>query len=467
VHLVCAERAVLEAVGLQNLVVAEVEGALHLCNAALHGVVAVAATGLAPHEVRDEGPAVVAVAAGVVLGHHGLVALHQDDPVAVQVVLVLQEHLGRPPRLLCEQQVDERALVVGLERGPPGERGREHLPGLHAHRALGTHGSPSVQQIQRPLTVPEQEAARVEPHPALLRVDHLVEAVQHHVHVAVLGHGELEHHVREHGVGVHPPQPLHLRVRQHELAQQRQLGPEPSHLVVQVRHVVEDVDVMHPAVVQLVLQALEQKVVAHGIIARLRLRPRHQQDPVPAAAVGSHAGVPLQPQRALRVPVADRSAQRVRDATRVRLWIPLVLLLARVAEHTSRLARALGLHTMTYRVRRPTVRPCKTAGANRPPQDQHRDEPAQDGHSKIVHRLLQLPTFGDGPFCGVRRQHRPRVPIHRASPGENVFLDAMIFFHSFPPCLNSIPSKSLPNPSPRMPTILPTLFPFISILITK
>lgn len=98
-HLVGAERAVLEAVVLQNLVVTEVEGSLHLLDARLCFVVRTkTATRLAPHEMRHEGPGIIPLAR-VVLGHYLLVALHQDDPVAVQVVLILQKHLA-PPLLL-------------------------------------------------------------------------------------------------------------------------------------------------------------------------------------------------------------------------------------------------------------------------------------------------------------------------------------------------------------------------------
>lgn len=127
--------------------------------------------------------------------------------------------------------------------------------------------------------------------------------------------------------------PSHLGVRQHELAQQRQLGPEPGHGGVQVRHVVEDGDVVQSAVIDFVLETLEQDVVAHGVVARLGLRSRHQKNAVRAAAVLPHVWVLLQPQRALRVPVGDRRAQRVWIAY---LWI-IVLLLVRGAEDAARL----------------------------------------------------------------------------------------------------------------------------------
>lgn len=119
-------------------------------------------------------------------------------------------YLGCPMLPLRDEQVDERALIVSLKRRPSSKRGGEHLARLHSDLPFRTHGCPSVEEIQAPLAIAQQEAARVEPHPALLVVDHLVEPMQHHVYIVVLCNGKLEHHVRKHRVRVHPPYPLHL-----------------------------------------------------------------------------------------------------------------------------------------------------------------------------------------------------------------------------------------------------------------
>ena len=416
-HLVRGERAVLEAVVLQDLVVAEVEGALHVLDARLGGVVHTeSATRLAAHEVRDEGPGIVALAR-VAVGHHLVVALHKDDPVAVQVVLVLQKHLARPALPLGGQQVDERALVVRLERRSPRQRRREQLPCVGTHVALGTHARPDVQQIQRPLAVAEQEAARVEPHPASLLVHHVVVAVQHHVDVAVLVHGEVEEHVGEHGIRVHPPDPLDLRVREHELAQEGQLGPEPGHLVVQVGQIVEDVDVVQPAVVHFVLEALEQQVVAHGIVAGLGLGPRDEQDPMVSSAVGLQGGMLLQPQRALLVPVANTRAQRIGGCSAG--WICVRVQLAALLLEQAFVGD--GEDTARHHVQ--ILDNVILGGSGReggassegPPQDQHGDKATEDGDAQIAHGLVQASAFGKGPF-GMRRRWRFRWRVHGASP---------------------------------------------------
>ena len=107
--------AVLESVVLQNLVVTKVEGELHLLEARLGFVVLTKlATGLAAHEMRDEGLGIASLAR-VALGHHLLVVIHQVDPVPVQTIVILEIHLTRPLLLRGCQQVDERALIICLE----------------------------------------------------------------------------------------------------------------------------------------------------------------------------------------------------------------------------------------------------------------------------------------------------------------------------------------------------------------
>jgi len=69
----------------------------------------------------------------------------------------------------------------------------------------------------------------------------------------VLREGDLKRHVGEQCVGVQPPDPLDLGVGEHEAADEGELGPVPGELLVEVGHVVDDLDAVDPAVVDLVL----------------------------------------------------------------------------------------------------------------------------------------------------------------------------------------------------------------------
>lgn len=93
----------------------------------------------------------------------------------------------------------------------------------------------------------------------------------------VLLHGKCEGHVGEEGVAVHPPNPLQFGIVHHELAQQRKLGPNRSHLLVEDGHVVEYLKAMEAGVVDPVLQKLKVVEVALGVATRTRLRARNEQ----------------------------------------------------------------------------------------------------------------------------------------------------------------------------------------------
>lgn len=132
------------------------------------------------------------------------------------------------------------------------------------------------------------------------------------VAVLVAREGQLESHVGEERVAVHPPDPLDLRVGEHEAAEQRQLGPVPGELGVEVGEVVDDLDAVEAAVVDLVLGGLEQVVVAERVVAGPRLRARDEQDPGLAAGDGGREPRVLpEPAAALTVPVGDLGAERV------------------------------------------------------------------------------------------------------------------------------------------------------------
>uniref|UniRef100_A0A804R5K2 Uncharacterized protein n=1 Tax=Zea mays TaxID=4577 RepID=A0A804R5K2_MAIZE len=114
----------------------------------------------------------------------------------------------------------------------------------------------------RPLAVADDEAAGVYAEPAPGAVHLVVPPRDDEVVAPVLSPRRLEQHVGEHDVGVHPPQELRLRVREHQRAQDRQLGPEPRQLGVEHRVAVEDVEAVDAAVVHLVLERAEEDVVA-------------------------------------------------------------------------------------------------------------------------------------------------------------------------------------------------------------
>ncbi|KAL2652924.1 hypothetical protein R1flu_021052 [Riccia fluitans] len=67
--------------------------------------------------------------------------------------------------------------------------------------------SPSIQEVQTPLTVPNQKAPGVETYTSLVLVHLFVPSVNHHVELRVLLDRQLELHVGEERVAVHPPKP--------------------------------------------------------------------------------------------------------------------------------------------------------------------------------------------------------------------------------------------------------------------
>ncbi|RDX80141.1 hypothetical protein CR513_39351, partial [Mucuna pruriens] len=77
----------------------------------------------------------------------------------MQIEGILKKHLLHPLVLFGEKQIYQRRLIVGLKSGPSLEIGGQDLPGLLTNRPLGAHGSPSIKQIQRPLTIPKQKTA--------------------------------------------------------------------------------------------------------------------------------------------------------------------------------------------------------------------------------------------------------------------------------------------------------------------
>ena len=135
---------------------------------------------------------------------------------------------------------------------------------------------------------------------------------------------ELEPHVGDERVRVQPPQPLHLRVRQHEAPQKLQLGPPAAGGaarrrrrrrqlgVLQPRRDVHHLDAVEAAVVEPVLGGPEQESVAGGAAAGPRRRRRDEKHPRTAPRVaGREPRVLVQPPPPLGVPPRHPGTQAV------------------------------------------------------------------------------------------------------------------------------------------------------------
>ncbi|GER30988.1 cytochrome P450 [Striga asiatica] len=169
-------------------------------------------------------------------------------------------------------------------------------------RGLWAHPGPDVHEVHGPLAVADEKDAGVDAGPALF-FDHVGPAVDDEVVGLVPVEREDEVHVREGGVRVDPPDPLGFRVGQHCGADGGGFGPEGEHLGLEEGVVVEDVDVVAPAVVHFVLEQLQEEVVADRVPARRRLRARHHEDP--ALGAGGEGWVLSEPLPPLLVPVFD------------------------------------------------------------------------------------------------------------------------------------------------------------------
>ena len=116
-------------------------------------------------------------------------------------------------------------------------------------------------------------------------------------------------------------------MRQEQRPDERELGPESGHLGVEQRHVVEDLDAVDAAVVDLVLDGLEEVLVTDGVRAGLGGGAGDEQHPrLDVVEEGRRLRVAAVPGGALLVPVGDLGAQRVgrvpeRPRRRVRLVV--------------------------------------------------------------------------------------------------------------------------------------------------
>nr|CAB3496185.1 unnamed protein product [Digitaria exilis] len=271
----------------------------------------------------------------------------------------------------------------------------------------------------------QQEAAGVEPNPILVVVDHLVPAVHDEVIRPVALPRELECHVGEHGVGVHPPEELDLRVRQEQRPDERELGPEAGHLGVEQRHVVEDLDAVDAAVVDLVLDGLEEVVVTDGVLAGLGGGARDEQHPrLDVVEERRRLRVAAVPVGALLVPVGDLGAQRigrVPECPRRRVGLVVAAPGGRGRRRRGRGgAPGAGVVVLCERPVRVgdevlaeldevLLRRAEAAGADGAAEHDDGEEEADDGELGVPREALDLPhpALPDHPL----RPHSPLPPI--------------------------------------------------------
>ncbi len=178
--------------------------------------------------------------------------------------------------------------------------------------AFGAHGSPGIKEIQSPLTVADEEGTSIEAGPALLLEHKLIKAMHDKIVFLVFLKRNLEQHIREHGIAIHPPDPLHLRMPEHQLPDERKLSPKPSHLCIQMSHVVEDFDVVETTVVDLVLDGHEKVVISHGIFAGGGLRARDKKHSGLSFGRCGDVGMHCFPCLSLLIPVCDHRTQSIR-----------------------------------------------------------------------------------------------------------------------------------------------------------
>jgi hypothetical protein len=354
----------------------------------------------------------------------------------MEVIPILKVHLVTPFLTPCSKDVYHGRLIISLKHRPILQVLGQNLPGLNTDRALWSHWCPCIKEIKRPLAVAQQEAACVEANPVLVVVDHLIPAVHDEVVGAVPLPWQLECHVGEHGVGVHPPEELDLRVREEQRAEERELGPESGHLGVEQRHVVEDLEAVDAAVVHLVLDGLEEVVVADGVLARLGRGARDEQHPrLDVVDEGRRLRVAAVPRGPLLVPVGDLGAQRVgrvpeRPRRRVRLVVPLGRAPGGGRRAAAPRQRVVVLRQRAVRVRDEAVaeldevllrraelaRPDGAAEHDDGEQQAHYGElrvprePLDLPHPPLPHHPLRHPHFAPLPLLPL-----PPIPPHRSN----------------------------------------------------
>ncbi|PON80356.1 hypothetical protein PanWU01x14_008060 [Parasponia andersonii] len=262
--------------------------------------------------MRHQRPPVITKTRMVILNHL-LITINQNTPIAMEIISTLQINLLTPQISLLIQKIDHGGLIIGLENRPPLELPSENLPCFVSDLPLRPHRSPSVENVERPLAIPQQKASSIKPNPVLIIVNHLVPPVHNKIVILVPLPRYLESHIGKHSITVHPPQKLDLGMRQQKLPNQRKLRPETRHFGVEKGHVVEDFDPVKPTVVDFVLDRLQQVMIPNRVLARFGRRPGYQKDPglIGSDKVGE-TRVPLQPLGPLLVPVGYLGSETVR-----------------------------------------------------------------------------------------------------------------------------------------------------------
>lgn len=162
---------------------------------------------------------------------------------------------------------------------------------------------PRLDGVERPLAIPDQKTPR-----------RIVEAraVDHEVVVLVPLPRDLERHVREHRVALHPPQELHVGPGQQHRPDNPKLRAEPRQLGFHRRRAVRNLEAVKSAVIDLVLEGLEEVVLPERATAGLlrRRRARHEEDTwllllLPWVDEASGFWVPGEPFRPFFVPACD------------------------------------------------------------------------------------------------------------------------------------------------------------------
>ncbi len=162
------------------------------------------------------------------------------------------------------------------------------------------------------MTVADEEGTSIEAGPALLLEHKLIKAMHDKIVFLVFLKRNFEQHIREHGIAIHPPDPLHLRMPEHQLPDEGKLSPKPSHLCIQMSHVVEDFDVVETTVVDLVLDGHEKIMISHGIFAGGGLRARDKKHSGLSFGRCGDVGILCFPCLSLLIPVCDHRTQSIR-----------------------------------------------------------------------------------------------------------------------------------------------------------
>ncbi|KAL2318386.1 hypothetical protein Fmac_032262 [Flemingia macrophylla] len=175
------------------------------------------------------------------------------------------------------------------------------------------------------------------------------------------------------------------------------MGPIVGELHVQMGQIVNDFDAVECAVVDLVLDGLEEVVVADGVVAGFGRGIGEEQDAGFASNEIRVLGVLEEPGAPFFVPIEDLRAQgeggvRVLEGR----WFLLGVVGADLGQDAIRLLDQVLVHGV--RVGGPQVH------ADGAAEDQDCHEPAQDRYLYVVERLLDLPPAWEGPPPSARRK---------------------------------------------------------------